>query len=166
MSAYSEFFLGSTADVRQLELFEITHPDMTQAYRFCLQALDGITVNVGDGPVLFPYYPAEVQASPSTDDLEAEISVQLGDLGETMPTEIDAIAEAGGMHVRPIMRYWVYRSDDLSAAIYGPIVLEVETMAHEELGSLIEAHAPRLNATKTGERYEIERFPMLRGFVN
>ena len=167
MSALSEFYLGSSADVAELELFEISHPDMTRVYRFSPQALDGVTVDLSptERGVEFQFYPAEIKAQAARDDLDAEISIQLGDLGELMPDEVDAIEEAGGMLIKPTLRFWVFRADDLRAPLVGPIVLEIPTLAHEEMGAAIEARAPRLNANRTGITYKLSQFPMLRGFV-
>jgi len=166
MSDLFDFYLASRADDVKLELFEITHPDMTQPYRFCPQALDGVTVDLSPSElgVHFQYYPAEVSGEAARDDLDAEITIQLGDLGEIMPQEIDAIEEANGMLVRPSVRYWVFRSDDLTTPIYGPIALEVPVILLDEQGSALTARAPRLNANRTGELYTLSRFPMLRGF--
>jgi hypothetical protein len=154
MSDLAEFYLGSLSSVAELELFEISHPDMTQTYRFCPQAKDGVTVDLSPGEldVPFIYYPAEV-------------SLQLGDVGTLMPDEVDAIEEAGGMLTKPTLRFWVFRSDDLTAPRFGPLTLEIPTLASEEMGSSIEARAPRLNANRTGEIYSLGRFPMLRGWV-
>jgi hypothetical protein len=167
MSDLAEFYLGSLSSVAELELFEISHPDMTQTYRFCPQAKDGVTVDLSPGEldVPFIYYPAEASVSGARDDLDAEVSLQLGDVGTLMPDEVDAIEEAGGMLTKPTLRFWVFRSDDLTAPRFGPLTLEIPTLASEEMGSSIEARAPRLNANRTGEIYSLGRFPMLRGWV-
>lgn len=167
MSDYSEFFLNSRASVVQLELLEVSHPDFTQAYRIVRNAADGVDVNIPEreGLFHFDYYPARVSAIGARDDLDAGVRVELGDLGEVIPVELDAVDDAGTMLIKPTVLYWVYRSDDLTAPIYGPLLLEIGQFNFDDSGAAFEATAPRLNINRTGELYQLERFPMLRGFV-
>lgn len=165
MSDYSEFFLNSRASILQLELIEVTHPDFTQPYRIVRNHADGVLATVDGEPTQFDYYPARVSSIGSRDNLDAGVKVELGDLGEVVPPELDAVEEAGGMLTKPRVRYWVFRSDDLTAAIFGPLVLEVSTFSFAVDGASFEARAPKLNVNRTGERYKLDRFPMLRGFL-
>lgn len=167
MGLYSEFFLNSRRDVVQLDLVEITHPDFTQPYRIVRNAPRGVTVDLSDDEpaVPFVYYPARVTQQGARDDLDSAIQVDLGDLGEVIPGEVDAVAEAGGFEIKPQMRYWTFRSDMLTAPIFGPIDLEIPSFSFTEEGASFEARAPSLNSSKTGERWTLDRFPMLRGFV-
>lgn len=167
MSAYSEYFLNSRSDVVQLDLVEITHPDFTQAYRIVRNARLGVTVDLAPDELAVPfvYYPAKVESMGARDDLEAAIKIDLGDLGEMIPAEMDAVAQAGGFMTKPSVRYWTFRSDDLTAPIYGPLHLEVPSFSFSEDGASFEAKAPALNSTKTGERLTLDRFPPQRGFL-
>jgi hypothetical protein len=167
MSAYSEFFLNSRASVVQLELLEVSHPDFLQTHRIVRNAAAGVTVDLSDDErgVHFIYYPAQVSSTGARDDLDSAIRVQLGDLGEVLPAEFDAVDAAGGFLIKPRVRYWVFRSDALSNPIFGPLNLEVTTFSFNSQGSSFEAQAPRLNLNRTGERYKLDRFPMLRGFL-
>ena len=167
MGLYSEYFLNSRSHIVQLELVEVTHPNFTQPYRIVRNARDGVTVNLSDAEpaVSFSYYPARVEQLGARDDLEAAIRVDLGDLGEVIPQEIDAVAEAGGFMTKPAVRYWAFRSDQLGEPMYGPLHLEVPSISFTEEGSSFEAKAPALNSTKTGRRYTLDDFPMLRGFL-
>jgi hypothetical protein len=167
MSDYTEFFLASRADVVQLELFELSHPNFTQAYRVTRNARDGVTVDLSADELAidFAYYPAKVAQQGARDDLDFGIRVDLGDVGEVIPGELDAVAAAGGFLTKPALRYWAFRSDQLDAPIFGPVVLEVPRMALANTGTSFDAQAPQLNANKTGERQTIDRFPMQRGFL-
>jgi hypothetical protein len=93
------------------------------------------------------------------------LKIQLGDLGEILPKELDAISAGVGFGIKPTLKYRTYRSDDLSAPLYGPITLEISALTFKKEGAAFEAHAPRLNSTATGELYSTIRFPMLRGFI-
>lgn len=169
MSAYAEFFLGSRSNIFQIELFELSHPDFTQTYRVARNPPDQDAVTVDLSPseldIEFIYYPAKVKQKGSRGDLDFGIEVNLGDVGEIIPSEIDAVAEAGGFLTKPALRYWAFRSDDLAEPIFGPITLEVPQFAINATGASFEARAPQLNANKTGERISLDRFPMQRGLI-
>lgn len=163
MSRYTDFFLNSRADAVQLELFEITHPAFTRPYRIVRNARDGVVVDlsVAETDVAFDYYPVRIKPLSQSDDLEAAIQIDFGDLGEVLPIELDAVEAAGAFLTKPAVRYWAFRSDDLTAPIFGPIALEITTVGFNEQGASFQAKAPSLNANRTGELYRIDRFPML-----
>lgn len=166
MSIYSEFFLNSTGDIVQLELIEVSHPNFTQTYRIVRNAVAGVTVTLEDSSVqTFDYYPLQIKQSPVTDDLDQKVSITLGDLGQVLPQELDAVNSAGGFTIKPTLKYRTYRSDDLSVPLYGPLVFELENLSFNDEGVSFDAVAPRLNQLSTGEIYTFERFPMLKGFI-
>ena len=167
MGTYSDYFLNSRASVVQLELVELTHPNFTQPYRIVRNAADGITVDLSPSELAVPftYYPARVEQLGARDDLDSAIRMDLGDVGEVVPEEIDAVALAGGFMTKPAVRYWTFRSDQLAAPIFGPIHLEVPSISFNDDGASFEARAPTLNSTKTGERLTLDRVPMQRGFL-
>lgn len=167
MSAYSEFFLASRSDVVQLELVELTHPDFTKPYRIVRNARDGVVVDLSPAEqgVSFEYYPARAEQQGARDDLDFAIRLDVGDVGEVIPAEVDAVAAAGGFSIKPAMRYWTFRSDALSAPIFGPVTLEVPAINFSPQGASLEARAPSLNSTRTGERLTLDRFPMQRGLI-
>jgi hypothetical protein len=172
MSDLSDYFLASRRDVAGLELLELTHPDFTKPYRIVRNPVDpqdltGVTVDLSptEQDVRFDFYPARFKGRGARDDLDYQINIDFGDLGEILPSELDAVAEAGGFMIKPTVRHFVFRSDDLSAPMLGPIVLEAPTVNFDGTVSTVDARAPSLNTTKTGERYTVERFPMIRGFL-
>lgn len=166
MSIYSEYFLNSSSSVVQLELIEISHSAFTQSYFVVRNATNGVTVTLEDGSSQeFEYYPLKVTPLGSRDDLDQAIRITLGDLGEILPKEIDAVSNSVGFIEKPIVKYRAYRSDDLSEPLIGPWILEVTTFNFNREGSTFEAKAPSLNINRTGEAYKIARFPMLRGFI-
>lgn len=166
MTSYAEFFLNSRSSVVQLELMEISHPNFTKVYRIVRNAVKGITVTLETGATAaFDYYPMRIENNGSKDDLDQSFTITLGDLGEVLPKELDSVASSQGFDVKPAVTYRTYRSDDLSRPLFGPVLLEVESFAFNREGSTFTAKAPSLNINKTGERYKLERFPMLRGFL-
>ena len=166
MSDYSEFFLNSKSSIVQLELLEISHPNFTKTYRVVRNAVDGVTVTLEDSSTeTFDYYPLSITSASSVEDLDYSIKIALGDLGEVLPLELDAISTAGGYDVKPTVKYRTYSSDDLSKPLFGPILLEVKNFTFNREGSVFEAEAPLLNINRTGEIYTINRFPMLKGLL-
>ena len=166
MTTYAEFFLKSKSSVVQLETLEISHPDFTKVYRIVRNAVQGVSVSLENGSIQsFDYYPLKIENAGIRNDLDQSITINLGDLGEVLPKELDEVSSNNGFSVKPTVVYRTYRSDDLSRPLFGPVLLEVTTFAFNREGSSFEAKAPSLNITKTGEIYKIDRFPMLRGFL-
>lgn len=166
MSDYSEFFLSSRSSVVQLELIEVSHPSFSQDYRVVRNAVNGVTVTLETlAEATFDYYPLRITSQGARDDLDQAFRIDLGDLGEVLPKELDAVAEADTFSTKPTVVYRTYRSDDLTKPLFGPLRLEVDTFSFKAEGSSFVARAPRLNDTGTGERYSLDRFPMLRGLL-
>lgn len=166
MSEYAEYFLKSKSTVVHLETIEISHPNFTKIYRVVRNAIQGVTVTLEDSQVVtFDYYPLGIEVNGVKDDLDSSLKITMGDLGEILPLELDQIASNSGFGIKPVVKYRVYRSDDLTKPLFGPILLEVSNLAFTQEGASFEASAPSININKTGEIYSLERFPMLRGFL-
>jgi len=164
---YAEYFLNSSTSIVRLETLEISHSAFTQTYYVVRNATQGLTATLETSDeVDFEYYPMKITPLGSKDDLDQSISVTFGDLGEIIPTEIDAVASDMGFLEKPIVKYRAYRSDDLTEPLLGPIVLEIGTFSFTKQGCSFEAKAPSLNVNRTGELYKIDRFPMLKGLIS
>lgn len=164
---YVNYFLNSRSSVVQLETVEISHPAFSKTYHIVRNASKGITATLETGnTAVFEYYPLKLVPQHARDDLDHSISITFGDLGEVLPLELDRVMNmAGGLQIKPTVKYRVYRSDDLTAPLYGPLKLEVEAFTFNKEGSTFEAKAPAVNLTRTGEVYSLVRFPALRGFL-
>lgn len=166
MSKYTEYFLNAPASVIQYECLEISHPNFTKTYYVVRNAADGITVTHEDGSIIdYSYFPARIRSKGAKDDLDVIYDIDLGDLGQVFPLELDSITSAGGFGTKPTVRFRTYRSDDVTLPMFGPITLEIVRLSHSEDGLSFEAKAPELNINKTGEIYNIDRFTSLRGFL-
>lgn len=160
------YFLGSRRDVVALELVEISHPAFTQVYRRVRNHLDGVTVTLEDGTEgVFDYYPMQITELGDQADLDTGVRIDFGDLGEVLPRELDAVYTADAMSVKPTVVWRVYRSDDLESPLLGPFTFEATNFSFTQEGASFEATAPYVNVSKTGETFNLTRFPMLRGFV-
>jgi hypothetical protein len=161
------YFLDSNRDVVRLELVEFSHPSFTQVYRRVRNARDGVTVTLEDGitQAEFPYLPMEITELGDQANLDTGIRIDFGDLGEVLPRELDAAYLDDGMANKPEIVYRAYRSDDLESPVIGPLRLQATTFSFQREGASFEASAPYVNNTKTGETYNLTRFPMVRGFL-
>jgi hypothetical protein len=152
--------------VAELELIEISHPNFSQVYRKVRNHLEGVTVTLEDGSLAtFDYYPLKITSMGAKTDLDSGFKIDLGDLGEILPIELDNVAIADNFKVKPKVIYRTYRSDDMTQPLFGPFDFEVTTFSFKKEGASFEAKAPALNSNRTGENYDLSRFPMLRGFL-
>lgn len=168
---YASYFLNSASSVVQLETLEISHPAFSKVYYIVRNKLDGLQDAVDENGVSknYEYYPLRISYLGVRDNLDAGLKIEVGDLGEIIPVELDAVAaaevpEVSGFQVKPTVIYRTYRSDDLGKVLYGPLVLEIREFTFTKDGAMFEAKAPSLNLNQTGEVYSVTRFPMLRGF--
>lgn len=164
-STYREFYLDAPARVREYELIEISHPNFTQTYRIARNKVGGVTAVIDGAPQFFQYYPLLITSKGTRADLAFALQITLGDLGEIIPNEIDAIAAAGGWLTKPQLRDWVFRSDDLTTPLVGPLVLQISELPMTRSGTAFLASAPSLNTNRTGQLYLPAIFPMLAGFL-
>jgi len=166
MSAYTDFFLNSKSRIVQLECIEISHPNFSKVYYVVRNATLGVTVTHEDSSVhTYEYYPLDIVAGSDSDDLDQEYKISVGDLGDMLPNEVDAVRVAGGLGVKPTVIYRAYRSDDLTHVLMGPTVLQIKTLSFTRDGATFEASAPLLNMSQTGEIYDLNRFDPLRGTI-
>lgn len=162
--SFVEYFLNSGSDVIQYELLEISHSSFSQTYRLVRNNSFGIDVTLEDlSSETFSYYPMKISHSAHRSDLEFAIKVDLGDLGELLPKELDSVKIDQSQKEKPVCRYRIYRSDDLSQPLYGPVVLKIESISSTKTGSSFEAKAQSVNKNRTGEKYDYGRFFLLRG---
>ena len=163
---YIEFFLNSKSSVVLLECIELIHPDFSQTHRVVRNATRGVTVTHEDTfEYEYVYYPLKIDRNGTLNDLDFGLQIEFGDLGGNLQLEIDAVSNADGFETKPICVLRGFRSDDLSQPIHGPLILEVNELSFNRDGAQFDAIAPRKNLTASGELYDLNRFPMLRGFL-
>ena len=163
---YIAFFLNSRSGIVQYECIEFAHPSFSKTYRIVRNNAYGLTVTHEDGQqYLYDYYPLRIDAGNTKDDLDQSLSISIGDLGEELPAEFEKTMDGEHMNVRPTLKYRIYRSDVLNASMYNINNLEVNEVNMEGRAATFEAKAPELNNSKTGLLYNLDRFPMLRGFL-
>lgn len=159
MTDLTEYFLNRTADVGRYECLTISHPSFSKVYNIVRNARLGIEAE----GVEYEYYPLEIASIGARPNLDSGFKINLGDLGEIVPVELDAVAADDTFATKPTVVWRMYRSDDLTQPLQGPLTLEIKDFAFKREGCSFEAKAPSLNNNRTGELYSLARFPMLRG---
>lgn len=163
---YIAFFLNSRSGIVQYECIEFAHPSFSKTYRIVRNNAYGLTVTHEDGQqYLYDYYPLQIDAGNTKDDLDQSLNISIGDLGEELPAEFERALTGAYSEQAPTLKYRIYRSDVLTAPMYSLQTLEVTSVSMDGRAATFEAKAPELNNTKTGRLYTLDRFPMLRGFL-
>ena len=162
-----KFFLSSTRDVALIELLEIKHSAISRTWRITYYDPKGITVRHEDGQEYhYDYLPLSIVPDGMAADLDSGLRIDLGDLGEMMPAEIDSIAKAGRLNEKPLVYYRIYSSDNLDSPLTGPLVYQVKSVTRNNEGCSLDAAAPLVNASGTGTIYSLDGpFELLRDYL-
>ena len=162
---YVSFLLDSPSSVPELETLEFSHPSFTKSYLLVRNAVGGLGAKLETGlPAFFEYCPMILRPMADRGTLDYGISVTLGNY-EEISDEIARAREAGTLSIRPTVKYRSYRGDQLNKPMFGPITLQAQSISIGASGAVFDAGAPSLNLVRTGERYSVDRFPMLLGFL-
>jgi len=176
VSELSEYLISASPSIITIQCVEITHPNFSGDYRFTRNVKGGVKVNYEDdsGPFIYQYLPMQIKTLGATSSLDQQMEITLGDVGTILSTEIQLIADANGFVTKPQLVYREYRSDEFNiedgdpvyfGPMFGPFTLEINALAFSKEGCVFTAKPPQFNRTRTGELYDIGRFPMLAGFV-
>jgi hypothetical protein len=164
-TSFAQFWLDKPASVKPLDLLEISHPNFTDTYRIVRNKIGGCTATIDGVSRSFTYYPLRITPKSARANLDYGEQIDLGDLGDIVGDEIDAIAAADGYGTKPTVRRWIFSSANLVTPVVGPITLEIPAMPMQRIGTSFVAQAPSLNMNRTGEPYLLARFSGLAGFV-
>lgn len=162
---YVSFFFDSPSSVPELETLEISHPSFSKPRLLVRNSTFGLAAQSETGePAFFEYCPMILRPMADRGTLDYGISVTLGNYDE-ISDEIARAREAGTLAIRPTVKYRSYRGDRLNKPMFGPITLQAQSISIGASGAVFDAGAPSLNLVRTGERYSVDRFPMLLGFL-
>lgn len=164
----TEYFFTSPPSVVRYQLFELSHPNFSNTFRIVRNAVLRGEIEVmheGDvGPFTYHHYPVQIKTMGSAGNMDQELEITFGDLGEVLPLQLELIQEANGMQTKPTCVYREYSSADLTEPMYGPFTLVLNGMTFNKTGTTFVAKPISFNRGRTGEVYDVGRFPMLRGF--
>lgn len=165
MTTFRQFWLDHQSKIVPLDLIEISHPNFTKTYRIVRNKIGGGDFTIDGAPQTFEYYPLRITPKSTRANLDYGEQIDLGDVGQIVPVEVDAIAAADGWGTKIKVRRWIFRSDDLTTPIWGPYTMETRSLPMKPGVTSFVASAPSLNMNRTGELYLPGRFPMLEGFI-
>lgn len=160
------FFLHSSSRVIMYETLEISHPSFSKTYRIVRNSRLGLEATLETAEtVQFDYYPINITKAGSNGTLDQSFSFSVGDVGNLIGDEIERCIIADTLLTKPIAVYRAFRSDDLTAPMYGPVRLEINDIPATDEGFSLQASPWQPNVNATGEIYTLTRFPGLRGFL-
>lgn len=158
-------FLASAPQTRHLiQTVELTHSDLSQAWRFWREPYIGEVTTEGDEEVeMIPVGMAiELAGTEGNLDQVFKIGIDTTDADDILRGELNAIPLDTNEKVRCVYRE--YLSDDLTQPV-AVGVLQVESITFVRGTATLSAVSPRLNVTRTGLTYTPRDIPMLRGFI-
>jgi len=164
MPDYNYWLSGNPDDVRLL-CVEVSHPAWSKVYRLVQNHADGITVqHENTFSYDYEYVPLTIQRGTNSDDLDQEITIGVGDLGEDFPDELKRARDSQYSDIRPMLNYREYNLSDLTKPQVTILGLEVTDYEPKIEGAVFVCRAKQMNLTKTGEVYTLDNTPTLRGF--
>ena len=164
---YAKFFFNRKVDVYQLECIELSHPSFMNTYRVVRNDDRGVYVQhkEGSGQVYYEFLPASIQRSGMLGDLDQTLTVSISGLGDVMPDEFERVIEGQYPDVKPTVNYRIYSSDNLNSPMFYLLGLQLSSDAMNHKAVTFKAESPRLNTTKTGDIFALDRFSGLKGAI-
>lgn len=164
---YAKFFLNRTVDIYQLECIELSHPSFINTYRVVRNDDRGVYVQhkEGSGQFYYEYLPLTIQRSGMLGDLDQTLTVSVSGLGDILPDEFERVLEGQFADVKPTVNYRLYSSDNLNTPIHYLLGLQLAGVSMNNKAVTFKAESPRLNTSKTGDIFSLDRFSGLKGAV-
>lgn len=170
----NNFFLRGNPHTMRLQLIEVTHPAWINTHRYVQNLVEGgrfwHAVSGSETNEYawhdYTYTPIGIKKSKSDDSLDQSITITVGDLGEKLPDDMDALRRHSAYSaVRPVLNYREYLSDNMADPLVSVEGLTVEDYQPHIEGGLFICKAKELNLTATGISFTVDSFPGLRDFI-
>lgn len=160
-----QYHLNSAPSVVLIQCIEIKHSLWPSPLRYVMNHGDGVTVRHEDGvSAFYEYMPLDLKRGNTSDNLDQKLTITVGDLGEVVPQLLKRV-RAAKTEECPEVIFRQYFSTNLNSPIEVVSQMYVTNSSRDMQGSTFEAGAQKLNVVGTGERYTVEMFPSLRGFM-
>ena len=166
-----DLHLDSSPSIASLETLEISHSLWPTPIRIVTNHADGIDAMLETGEVVnFEFAPLLINKGTTSDDLDQNLNITLGDLGEIVPPLIKQIrASDSDEYPQVIYRQYAYDVASMSFAKDKPIDiikgLFVEQMSRDHQATTFDAKTPDKNTVATGRLYTIEEYPDLKALT-
>lgn len=151
-------------DRHRIMVLQFSHSMMTKVYVLWGEPYEGvITTEDGEADVEHANFKVDLAGSQQNLDQNFEILLDTTDIADEFREQLDRVPLDTEERIRCVYRE--YLSDDLTAMVVGPAVLQVESVSWEVGAASITAVSPRLSMTRTGVLYSPRDIPMLRAFL-
>ena len=166
-----DFHLDSAPQIALLETLEVSHSAWAAPIRIVTNHADGLIARNELGQfVNYQFAPLLVTKGTTTDNLDQNLKITLGDLGEIVPPLIDAIRAANSdEYPQVVYRAYAYDAGAMALAKETPIDvidgLVVTAMSRDSQATTFEAKTIDKNSVKTGRTYNLNDYPDLKGLL-
>lgn len=161
---YELYLLNNPDDERIIEVVSISHPDMSQTYHLT-PTPESLLVTLETGEQIVPEPKnMSIDKPKSKDDLDEQFLFNFSDPEGLIAAEAKLIPLDTQDDV--LVQFRTFMASDPSEPAEGPFNLVGVSMTPSTDATVtIRAQSPSLVVNRTGELYNYERFPMLRGFL-
>lgn len=166
-----ELHLDSATSVALLETIEVRHSLWPNPVRIVTNHADGIDAMLEtDEVVNFKFAPLLINKGKTSDDLDQNLNITLGDLGEIVPPLIKQIREADSDEY-PEVIYRGYAFDTATNAFAKDKPIDVmkglfiEQMSRDHQATTFDAKTSDKNTVSTGRTYNPRDYPDLKGLL-
>lgn len=154
-----DFHLDSAPSIAPLETLEISHSMWPEPIRIVTNHEEGVDAMLETGEIVrFDFAPLLINKGKTSDDLDQNLGITLGDLGEIVPPLIKQVREAASdEYPKVIYREYAYDVSTMTFAKEKPMDimkgLFVEQMSRDHQATTFDAKTPDKNTVKTGRPY-------------
>jgi hypothetical protein len=160
-----DFWLNNETEIAY-DCIEITHPSFSKSYRFVRNYPDTLIVTHEDGnKYSYEYCPFTLQLSNSSDNLDQQLNIGIGEVGGELSSEILRLRNGSYSHIPPTLIYRVYTSNYLTEPLKVFDGLQIINAKRKKDAVVFTAQPKNLNNTETGIKYTLKSFPSLKGFI-
>lgn len=162
-----DLHLDSSPSIALLETLEIRHSLWPNPIRIVTNHADGVDAMLETGMMVnFEFAPLLINKGKTSDDLDQNLNITLGDLGEIVPPLIKQIrASESDEYPEVIYRAYAFDTSSMTFAKDMPIDiikgLFIEQMSRDHQATTFDAKTPDKNTVATGRIYTIEEYPDL-----
>lgn len=166
-----DFHLDSSPSIASLETLEVSHSLWPKPVRIVTNHADGIDAMLETGEIVnFEFAPLLINKGMTSDDLDQNLNITLGDLGEIVPPLIKQIrASESDEHPQVIYRQYAFDTSAKAFAKPKPIDimkgLYVEQMSRDHQATTFDAKTRDKNTVSTGRPYTTVSHPDLKGLL-
>lgn len=164
-----DFHLDSSPSIALLETIEVRHSLWPNPIRIVTNHDDGIDAMLETGEVVnFEFAPLLINKGMTSDDLDQNLNITLGDLGEIVPPLIKQIrASESDEYPEVIYRAYAFDTASMTFAKDKPIDiikgLYIEQMSRDHQATTFDAKTSDKNTVGTGRIYNTVDYPDLKG---